>query len=105
MVAAKFCDLYRLIRNHVNENDDATQAYTQSTLGRTKTWVSLPREEWPESWKHTRRPARRLDKALYGHPDAGDTGNNIAITISKIGDLTQHHLKIARGAAAIAVRD
>jgi hypothetical protein len=50
MVAAKFCDLYSLLRDHVNENADATQAYTQSLLGGTKTWVSLPCEEWPESW-------------------------------------------------------
>ena len=49
MVAAKACDLYGLLEGHVIENADATQAYTQSLLGGTETWVSLPREEWPGS--------------------------------------------------------
>jgi hypothetical protein len=71
MVAAEMCDLYGLIRKHVIENADATQAYAQSLLGGTKTWVSLPREEWPESWKGMRRPLCPLVEALYGHPDAG----------------------------------
>jgi hypothetical protein len=44
MVAAKFCDLHGLLRGHINENADATQAYTQSRLGGTKTRVSLPRD-------------------------------------------------------------
>jgi hypothetical protein len=71
MVAAKFCDLSSLLRNHVNENADATQACTQSLLGGTETWVSLPREEWPESWKHMRRPVCLFVKALYGHLTRG----------------------------------
>jgi hypothetical protein len=70
MFAARFCDLCSLIRDHVNENADATQAYTQSLLGGTKTSVSLPREEWPSSWKHVKRPVCPLDKALCGRPDA-----------------------------------
>jgi hypothetical protein len=70
MVAAKFCDLRGLLRGHINENVDTTQARTQSLLGGTKTWVSLPRDEWPESWKHMRRPVCPLVEALYGHPDA-----------------------------------
>jgi hypothetical protein len=41
MVAAKMCDLYGLIRDHVIANADSTQAYTQSFLGGAKTWVSL----------------------------------------------------------------
>jgi hypothetical protein len=71
MVATKMCDVCGLIRNHTNENADATQAYTQSLVGGTKTWVSLPREEWPESWKHMRRLVCPLEKALRGHPDSG----------------------------------
>jgi hypothetical protein len=71
MAAAKVCDLYGLIRDHVVENADATQAYTQSLLGGAKTWVSLPREDWPESWQHMKRPVCPLVKALSGHPDAG----------------------------------
>jgi hypothetical protein len=71
MVAAKFCDLRCLLRGHINENADAMQAYTHSLLGGTETWVSLPRDEWSESWKHMRRPVCPLVKALCGHPDAG----------------------------------
>jgi hypothetical protein len=71
MVAAKACDLYGLLKGHVVENADATLAYTQSLLGGTATWVSLPSEEWPASWRNMRRPVCPLEKALCGHPDAG----------------------------------
>jgi hypothetical protein len=89
VVAAKFCDLYSLVRDHVNENPDATQAYTQSLLGGAKTWVSLPREEWAESWKHVKRPARALDEALCGRPDAGGYWEQLATTTPEIVDLAQ----------------
>jgi hypothetical protein len=55
MTSAKVCDLHGLLEGHIVENADATQAYTQSGLGGAETWVSLPREEWPESWKHMKR--------------------------------------------------
>jgi hypothetical protein len=71
MVAAQFCDLRGLLRGRITENADATQAYTQFLSGGTKTWVSLPRDGWPESWKHTKRPVCPLVKALCGHLDAG----------------------------------
>ena len=32
------------------EQSDAEQAYTQSLLGGTETWVTLPRDRWPKSW-------------------------------------------------------
>jgi hypothetical protein len=51
MVAAKMCDLFGLIKNNVIDNADATKAYTHSPLGGAQTWVSLPREEWPEEWQ------------------------------------------------------
>jgi hypothetical protein len=28
-------------------------------------------DEWPESWRHVCRPVCPLERALYGHPDAG----------------------------------
>jgi hypothetical protein len=71
MTAAKACDLHGLLEGHIIENADAPQAYAQSLLGGSETWVSLPREEWPESWRHMRRPVCPLEKALHGHPDAG----------------------------------
>ena len=51
---------------------DAEQAYIQAELkSDIPTWVELPRERWPESWKNMRRPVCRLKLALYGHPDSG----------------------------------
>jgi hypothetical protein len=77
MVGAKFCDWYGLIRNHTNENADATQAYTQSLLSGAKTWVSLPREEWPESWKHMRRPACPLESIVWTPGHGGLLGTTL----------------------------
>ena len=41
----------------------------------TRTWVRLPDEAWPNSWKKDneklRNPVCHLTRALYGHPDAG----------------------------------
>ena len=50
---------------------DAKQAYIQSNLGGTPSYVRLPRERQPATWKNMRDPVCRLRKALYGHPDAG----------------------------------
>ena len=62
---------------------DAEAAYLQALIDnptRTPTFVSLPREWWPDSWFHDgakrqkpkyRNPYWRLLKAVYGHPEAG----------------------------------
>jgi hypothetical protein len=71
LVAREVCDMYGLLNHRIIERADATQAYTQSLLGGTPTWVSLPKEEWPESWKHMGRLVCPMEKAFYGHPDAG----------------------------------
>jgi hypothetical protein len=103
MVAAKFCDLRGFLRGHINEIVDATQAYTQSLLGGTKTWVSLPRDEWPESWNHMKRPVCPLVEALCGHPDAGDIGSNFATITLRIADLVRLRRKTVRGVAVASV--
>ena len=56
---------------HTCMQADATQAYTQSELGGTPTWVRLPKEEWPPAWRGMIDPVCPLRLALYGHPDAG----------------------------------
>jgi hypothetical protein len=71
MEAGKACDFYGSLAGHVIQQSDAEQAYTQSKLGGDPTWVRLPREQWPESWKGMRDPVCPLRLALYGHPDAG----------------------------------
>ena len=71
MEASKVCDFYGCLKGHTVEQADARQAYVQSELGGTDTWVELPRELWPDAWAGFRRPVCRLLMALYGHPDAG----------------------------------
>jgi hypothetical protein len=71
MVAGEVCDLFGLLNDRVIEQADATQAYAQSLVGGTPTWVSSPREEWPQSWKHMRRPFCPFEKAWCGRPAAG----------------------------------
>ena len=59
MEAAKAADCYGMMDGHGTECADAEQAYTQSLLGGTSTWITLPPEEWPASWKGMRRPVCR----------------------------------------------
>ena len=56
---------------------DCISAYVQADLPEDDiTYVSLPREWWPEEhqWRfeNGRTPYVRLRKAMYGHPKAGD---------------------------------
>ena len=71
MEAAKAVDAYGLFPGNVVKQADACQAYIQSDLGGTPSYVRLPRERQPAAWKSMRDPVCRLRKALYGHPDAG----------------------------------
>ena len=73
MQATKVCDCYGLLPGHSAQQADARQAYTQTVLGGVKTWVELPRDQWPEEWVQRKlvRPVCRLWRALYGHPDSG----------------------------------
>jgi hypothetical protein len=71
MEAAKAADAYGLAPGHTLEQADAEQAYTQSRLGGTPTWVRLPPEARPAAWAEYRDPVCPLVLALYGHPDSG----------------------------------
>jgi len=73
MEASKAADLYGILEGHKCEQADAEQAYTQSVLGGIKTWVRLPREQWPQAWIDAgyHDPVCPLILSLYGHPDAG----------------------------------
>ena len=53
------------------EDADATGAYTQSPMRGVETWVEIPPERRPSSWKNFRRPVAILKLALEGHPKAG----------------------------------
>ena len=53
------------------EDADATGAYTQSPMRGVETWVEIPPERRPPSWKKFNRPVAILKLALEGHPKAG----------------------------------
>ena len=59
MAAAKAADAYGVCESHVVQQADAEQAYIQSKLGGTPTWVRLPRDRWPAAWKGMRDPVCR----------------------------------------------
>ena len=65
---------YGLLTDMVVFIADAKKAYLQAPLRtKTPTRVILPRLCWLPGWeKRFRRLAVRLQKALYGHPEAGD---------------------------------
>ena len=69
--AAKSVDAYGLIKGNEIQQCDAQQAYVQSELGGTPTWISLPPILRPKEWSSFHDPVCLLKKALYGHPDAG----------------------------------
>ena len=75
MGAAKIADSFGCALGHSLEIADAVQAYVQAEMKGTSTWVCLPPEYrpawWAKKYPHLRRPVCRLDRALYGHPDAG----------------------------------
>ena len=70
--ASKAVDAYGLIDGHTSSQCDAEQAYVQSRLGGTETWVRIPKDRWPSEWTGKFcKPVVLLELALYGHPDAG----------------------------------
>ena len=84
MQASKAADVWGMLEGHSTQQADAVQAYTQSKLGGTDTWVTLPKDAWPPEWHNLGYddPVCPLILALYGHPDSGgDTGENIVMLI------------------------
>ncbi|CAE8687660.1 unnamed protein product, partial [Polarella glacialis] len=60
MEASRMCDAFGLLNGHAIEQADAEQAYTQSPLGGAETYIRLPKELQPDSWKHMRDPVCKL---------------------------------------------
>ena len=72
MSASKMVDYFGSLAGHEVEMSDAPGAFTQSEPQGGETWITLPREQWPQSWdKRYRLPVVKLRLALYGHPLAG----------------------------------
>ncbi|CAE7815308.1 unnamed protein product [Symbiodinium sp. CCMP2456] len=83
MEAGKAADAFGLLPGHEIQVADGESAYTQAKLGGPATWVRLPKERWPPEWQGKYHdPVVRLVLALYGHPDAGDSGSAIASRLS-----------------------
>eukprot|EP00971_Amphidinium_carterae_P210090 4167985-Amphidinium_carterae.1 len=71
MEASKILDFHSLKKGNIAMASDAAMAYIQATLQGIKTWVRLPKDQWPAAWRRLRDPVCPLVRALYGHPDAG----------------------------------
>ena len=71
LTASKIVDTVAAAPGNYGEQSDAPQAYTQAELQGIETWIELPRDQWPETWKKFRRPVCMLRLALYGHPMSG----------------------------------
>ena len=50
MSASKACDATALLPNCGGEQLDAIAAYTQAELAGTRTWVKVPRDQWPSNY-------------------------------------------------------
>ena len=71
MEAGKILDVFGSQPGYVIQQADAKQAYPQALFKGVATWVRLPRNRWPKSWKGMNDPVVPLKLALYGHPDSG----------------------------------
>ena len=70
--ASKAVDTIAASPGFSGQQADARKAFCQAKLGGTPTWIELPRDQWPESWKGKFiRPVVLLRLALYGHPLSG----------------------------------
>ena len=71
MSASKMLDIIGHMPGMSLAQADAIQAYPQANLGGPPTWVVIPPERRPATWKNLHKPVVRLVRALYGHPLAG----------------------------------
>eukprot|EP00969_Alexandrium_andersonii_P213809 9441815-Alexandrium_andersonii.AAC.1 len=78
MEAAEAADFVALMPGNIGQQSDATQACTQACLSGLRTYVRLPRHEWPASCQGMTDPVFPLGKALYGHPESGGFGSCVA---------------------------
>jgi hypothetical protein len=77
MEAAKLLDAFGSQPGFSKAQADAIQAYIQAIFTGVPTWLSLPRNRWPEHWsKEFWQPVVLLVLALYGHPDSGGIWEN-----------------------------
>ena len=87
MTGTKFLDIIARFPGCIGEDADATSAFTQITFDEAadilgmayvpETWISLPKDRWPDEWHELVAKGELLDPVcplitnLYGHPIAG----------------------------------
>ena len=72
MEAAKLLDAFGSQPGFSKAQAEAIQACIQALFTGVPTWLSLPRNRWPEHWsKEFWQPMVPLVLELYGHPDSG----------------------------------
>ena len=72
MEASRVADMWGCCPGHEIMQADTPQAYIQTELLGTETWIRLPPKARPASWRgQWRFPVVKLTKVVYGHPDAG----------------------------------
>ena len=72
MEASRSADAFGLLPGRSIQIADGESAYTQAKLGGDLTYIRIPKDRWPESWKGKYTyPVVPSVLALYGHPDAG----------------------------------
>ena len=81
MSATKLLNVIARMPGNCGEDSDAVAAYTQIPLSDAvrllgmnampETWITLPRDRWPKSWRGMKDPVCPLTQNLYGHPLAG----------------------------------
>ena len=71
MEAGKILDVSGSQPGYVIRQADAKQANTHALFRGVATWVRLPKNRWPKSWKGMTDPVVPLKLARYGHPDSG----------------------------------
>lgn len=72
MSASKIIDVIGRQQGWGIQQSDAQQAFPQSELKCTDTWVFPPSDQWPKGWESKyRSQVVKLRLALYGHPLSG----------------------------------
>ena len=74
MTAAKVMDVTARLPDGDGQAADAISAYHSGKVTKSecpKTWIRLPRHEWPKSWANIEDPVVPLERNVYGHPFAG----------------------------------
>ena len=79
--------VFSLVRNVRILQSDCVRAYVQAEMTGPTTYIRMPKAWWPKEWAGKfRDPVCRLQRALYGHPNAGDIwGDKLEAELVRLG--------------------